>query len=206
MIALECWQSCAILAGMTHSDSNPYAPPRPLLELAPELSAFTPVVQGSGQLSWSDFQAGQRLSRSRLGSLNSVVGIGLVIFGFFMIWTSGAMPWDNFFIVALCVVIAILALRWFRRRRLWYQLWAHPMGLSAPQLIAASSAGLLFKSDHSIAMLSWSKVCRFRLNTRVLLLIYLPHQQWQVIPRSYFNTDEDWHAFVDIVQANVPQG
>lgn len=203
---MACWQWLLYTPDMTNSDPNPYAPPQPLVDLASELSTFVPVVQGSGQLSWGDFKAGQRLSRSWPWGINTALGGVLILFGVLMLGSSGAVKWHNYYFVVFGVVMAILAFRSFRLMRLWYRLWAHPMGLSALQSIAVSPDGLLIKNAHSIVLLSWRKIQRFRVNSRVLLLFYQPHGHWQVFPRSYFNTDNEWHAFVDIVQANVPQG
>lgn len=189
---------------MTDAAPNPYAAPRPLIELAPELTTFTPVIQGSGPLSWSDFKSGMRLAHR--WTANGLVGYCLVAFGCFMIVASDGWRWDDSINVVFVVLAGIYAARWYRTRRGLYRLWAHPLGPSAPHTISASPEGLLIRNDHSIALLGWEKINRFRLNTRVLLLIYEPFQSWQVVPRSYFRSDHEWHAFVDLVQAQVPQG
>jgi hypothetical protein len=134
------------------------------------------------------------------------LGVALIAVGCLMLAINEGWQWNHPFVIFFLVIAVSYTIRWLRTRRTLRLLWAHPLGLSAPHTVAASPNGLLVRTDHAIALLGWAKIRCYRVNARVLLLFFEPTGQWQVIPRSYFSTNEDWHQFVDILQANVPQG
>jgi hypothetical protein len=184
---------------------NPYAPPRPLEQLAPELSPRDGAIHGGGQISWSDYCAGVRLAQGKLG-LVRWLGMAMVFVGGTLLVVSADFDWEHPLLFALILVMTIIALQQGRRWLLMRRIHTGPFGIGAPQEIAADHDGVLVRTQYTTTHLQWPQFARYRVNARVTVLFYGSGLYFLVVPRSHFSDAESWHGFLDLVAANVPIG
>ena len=160
-------------------------------------------MRGGGQLSWEDFRAGVRLGKRRWPP--QWLGVTMLVLGVLVLYWGSGVPMVQPASIFLVLLVVVLGLRVLRINRALRRMWSHPNGAGAQVQLAASPEGLLLETAHATVLQRWHRFGRYRVNARVAVLFFDPTSIFMVIPRSYFATDDDWHAFVDLLARHLPQ-
>jgi|WetSurMetagenome_2_1015567.scaffolds.fasta_scaffold261918_2 hypothetical protein len=101
------------------------------------------------------------------------------------------------FLIAFWVYISIL--RRYRIRKYWNECKAIKEQSSG----VVNEKGITIKNETSTSNKTWGHFTKYKLSSEMVLL-YQSYAMTNAFPRSFFENDSDWDAFVQIVKDKVP--
>lgn len=99
----------------------------------------------------------------------------------------------------LFLVLSILTV--YVRKRAWRNL-ADTQGVISGDL---SSRGITWKTSHSLTEYEWGDILKLKQGNNMLALFYSKRCAFY-LPRSFFNTEEEWGRAIDLCKSKVSAG
>jgi hypothetical protein len=168
-------------------------------------------IKFAGSCSTDDYHHCEKLIRRRQAKAARIMIVFLALFFLFLLLIA-IMAWFKFlptiFLLPLASLIVIGCLSW-----LGYKLLKQ---YSNRKLLQWKNQTVSFQitenrvhihTDNNDCELNWNDFNRYWSDESMLLLgrkSKLPSFKINIIPRSFFATDADWNAFVELVKAKVP--
>ena len=144
-----------------------------------------------GTLTISNYMAAQRLHYW-------LKPWAIALFALIALWLlwKGA-SWQDWLMAAFAIyMILILAVYVpFRGRRHFRQ----NKGLSEPMNVEVRDDGIFFANTNSSGLLPWGHIHKWRTNNRITL-IYRTSNMFHLIPKEFFSSDDEYHAFVQTLR------
>jgi hypothetical protein len=99
--------------------------------------------------------------------------------------------------------IFLLSASWFLPRLHVYLTWRYHRSLQAPMSGTITADGIHYKGTHFQGEVTWSMFLKYKQSPQLVLLYQSP-LVFNLFPRSFFRTEHEWHAFLELVQQHVP--
>ena len=191
--------------------TNPYSPPRAQDSREPSLTGefaegLIHPIYAQGTLSLEEGQQIQRLTGS--GPLGRVVGFLVVamalmlLFSLFLGNLDASKRLPGIVIVISVLAVGTLAMLLGPRAQVRRQ-WKRQAGIFQPQEFCFAEDELLVGTHLVETRLKWKAFSQFKCDEHLVLVYLNPPTSFFAVPRSFFESDEDWLAFLRLVERQV---
>lgn len=160
------------------------------------------AVPFEGVLSYQQYRAAQRVHcNDRRGIWSMIVFFALLAAGAAVLCIrAGEAIWPA---VGFLGMDAFILLMLGIRERSFRKTWASHKLLRARVQGVLTEDGLSLEGTHGSGRVPWSELHQWQASPRVLL-IYPARNLFNILPREFFGSDEDWIAARELAAANLP--
>jgi hypothetical protein len=99
--------------------------------------------------------------------------------------------------------IFFVSFRWLSPRIIIATTWRHHKSLQAPMAGSVTPSGISYDASHFKGEVDWTMFLKYK-QSPTLVLLYQSPLVFNLFPRSFFRTDEDWNGFLTLVKDRVP--